>query len=195
MDERELCCLLKKRLSSKRFFHTMNVKKQAQQLARRYHADVEKAGLAALLHDITKEVDLDEQLKMLQEFAIIKDSVILETPNLYHAFSADIYIRRELGITDPEILDAVRYHTIARAGMSVLEKIVYIADATSEERDYKAVDRFRKLSQKDLDLCMFELLKYTIRYLVKEECLIPNDTIEAYHDYCRKMRIRKGRES
>lgn len=192
MDQNELCTLLQKRLSKKRFVHTVNVMKKAEQLAVMYQEDVEKAKLAALLHDITKEVDLDKQLKMLQDFAIIKDSVILETPNLYHAFTAAIYAQQELGITDADVLNAVRYHTIARAGMSGLEKIIYIADATSDERDYKSVDRFRALSEEDLDVCMFEFLKYTIRYLVKEECLIPTDTMEAYHEYCRKMHYQKG---
>ena len=181
----ELERLVKERLSKKRANHVFSVARQAGKMALRYGVNTEKAEIAALLHDITKEVDPAEQLKMIQEFDIIKDNVILESPSLYHAVTARIYARDILSVQDAEILNAVRYHTTARAGMSDLEKIIYLADAVSEDRDYKRVEEFRRLAMDGLNRCMLEFLKYSIRYLVRDECLLPVDTIQAYNEYCR----------
>lgn len=84
--------------------------------------------------------------------------------------------------TDANVLNAVRYHTTGRAGMSKLEKIIYIADAISMDRKYKEVARFRELSFVDLDICLLEIIRHTIRYLVKDNCLIPADTLNCYNE-------------
>ncbi|SCH09443.1 putative nicotinate-nucleotide adenylyltransferase [uncultured Ruminococcus sp.] len=184
--------LVEQRLSAKRAHHVICVWEQALKMAARFGEDPKKTGTAALLHDITKEVPLDEQLKMLQKFGIINDNVILKSPSLYHAITGALYAERELGITDADILAAVRYHTTARAGMSRLEQIIYLADAVSADRTYKQVEKFRRLAMEDLDLCMLEMLKHSIRYLVKDECLLPADTLQAYNQYC-EMDHQKGR--
>ena len=171
------------RLSEKRAKHVFAVCSQATRMARKYNENIEKAQTAALLHDITKEVKCSEQLKMIQKFDIINDNVILKSPSLYHSVTACIFAKQNLGIKDTDILNAVRYHTTARAGMSKLEKIIYLADAVSEDRCYKRVDEFRKLAMVDLDHCMLAMLKHSIRYLVKDECMIPVDTLQAYNEY------------
>lgn len=181
MEEKELEQLAKNALSKKRFQHVLNVRDQAVKLAKIHGADVEKCRTAALLHDITKELKFDNQLQIILKSGIMLSDIILKSTPLYHAVTGSIYAKEELGITDPDILNAIKYHTIGRAGMSKLEKIIYIADATSADRSYKEVERFRELSFADLDLCMFEMVKHTIRYLVKDGCLLPSDTIDCYN--------------
>lgn len=192
MSNEQLRELVAERLSAKRARHVYAVCRQAVQMARRFGEAEQKAETAALLHDITKEVGLAEQLKMIREFDIITDSVILDSPSLYHAVTGAIVAKREFGVQDRDILNAVRYHTTARAGMSRLEKIIYLADAVSEDRTYKRVDEFRALAMQDLDLCMLEMLKHSIRYLVKDECMLPLDTLQAYNQYCGLVRRQKG---
>lgn len=183
----ELEALAKETLSKKRLRHVINVKNQAILLAKRYQVDEERAAVAALLHDMTKEMAFDNQLQMILKSDIMSNEIILKSRPLYHAVTGYIFAKDKLGIEDREILNAVLYHTTARAGMSSLEKIIYIADATSEDRKYKEVERFRELSFVDLDACMLQMIKHTIRYLVKDECLIPKDTLDAYNEYILKL--------
>ena len=193
MTNEQLRELVAERLSAKRTRHVYAVCRQAVRMAKKFGESEEKAETAALLHDITKEVSPAEQLKMIREFDIINDNVILDSPSLYHAVTGAIFARRELGVQDRDILHAVRYHTTARAGMSRLEKIIYLADAVSEDRSYKRVEEFRVLAMQDLDRCMLEMLKHSIRYLVKDECMLPADTLLAYNEYCRQACRPSGR--
>lgn len=181
MTQEELELLCKEKVSKKRFRHILGVKEQAILLAKRYGADEEKCITAALLHDITKEMKFEDQLQMILKADSQTSEIILHSTPLYHALTGAIYAKEVLHIEDEDILNAVRYHTIARAGMSLLEKIIYIADATSIDRKYKDVEYFRELSFKSLDLCMLEMLRNDMRRLLKDGCLIPVDTINAYN--------------
>lgn len=183
----ELELLAKETLSKKRFKHVINVKNQAILLAKTHQVDEYRCAVAALLHDMTKELKFDNQLQMILKSDIMSNEIILKSRPLYHSVTGYIFARDEMGITDEEILNAVLYHTTARAGMSKLEKIIYIADATSEDRKYKEAARFRELSFVNLDICMLEIIKHTIRYLVKDECLIPENTLNAYNELILKL--------
>lgn len=178
-------------LSDFRFSHSINVKNQAVLLGQKYNADLEKCEIAGLLHDITKEIDNKTQLEMIINSDVLVSDIVLKTPKIYHSVTGMIFAKDELMIKDEDILNAIRYHTTARANMSKLEKIVYIADATSIDRKYDGVEKFRELSFVDLDLCMFHLLKYTLGYLVEGNCLLPMDTILAYNQYT--MEFKKTR--
>ncbi len=179
---KELEELAKKSVSKKRFKHIINVCEQAESLGKHYHEDIYQCRLAALLHDMTKELKFESQLQMILKSDIMASDIILKSTPLYHAVTGYIYAKDELGITDINVLNAVRYHTTGRAGMSKLEKIIYIADAISMDRKYKEVARFRELSFVDLDICLLEIIRHTIRYLVKDNCLIPADTLNCYNE-------------
>lgn len=187
MVKLELEKIAKENMSKYRLTHSINVKKQAGLLGQKYGVDIDKCEIAGILHDITKEFDNENQLQMMLNSDIIVPDVVIKTPKLYHSVTGMIYAKNKLEIEDEDILNAIRYHTTARENMSKLEKIVYIADATSIDRNYEGVERFRELSFVDLDLCMFELLKYTMGYLIKDNCLIPMDTIQAYNEYAIKF--------
>lgn len=174
--------ILRRRLKPKRFVHSLAVAEEAVRLARRYGADPVKAKTAGLLHDIMKNTDPDDQLQMLAEFGILMSDVERSAEKLYHAMSGAAFAEHILGVNDREILDAVRYHTTARGGMSLLEKVLYLADFTSADRRYDDVDVMRRLVDEDMDAAMAYALSYTIRELLEKESAVHPDTIAAYNE-------------
>ena len=173
---------LKERLTTKRFYHSLAVAKEAYRLAEKYGCDTKKAFLAGLLHDICKDDEPNSQLQILNEFGIMIDTVTKNTRKLWHAVAGSVYLKEKLGITDAEIISAVRYHTTAKANMSLLEQILYLADFTSEERDYPGVDDMRKAVDVSLEHAMREALIFTVVDLTEKGMAIHNDTMEAYRE-------------
>ncbi len=174
--------LIKSKMSEHRFIHSVNVSKEARKLAKIYGADAEKAAIAGILHDITKEMPVEEQLKIITDSGIILDNVQKNAPKLWHGISGSIYIKENLDINDADILNAIRYHTTGRAGMSLLEKIIFVADFTSQERTYKGVSTMRKKSRKTLDEAMLYGFKFTFSDLSKRELAIHPDELACYNE-------------
>ena len=174
--------MIRQRLSEKRFFHSIKVAEKAYHLAVLYGADPEKARTAGLLHDILKELSVPEQLQMKDEFGIMFDTVTEAAPKCRHAVLGEVFLRRELGIDDDDILNAVRYHTTARAGMSKLEKALYLADFTSDDRSYDDVEIMRELVERDCLDAMLYALTYSIRELIDKGAAIHPDTLNAYNE-------------
>ena len=175
--------LLKERLLEKRYIHSLNVADSARELAKKYGADEEKAYFAGLVHDIMKNASEEEQLQIMEKGGIILSRTEKINKKLWHAMAGECYLRLEKGITDEDILNAVRYHTTGRAGMSLLEKVVYIADYISVERDYEDVDVMRELSlNKGLDEAALYALKFSFRSLSEKEKLIHTDSVEYYNE-------------
>lgn len=127
-DLKKLDKLAKKTLSAKRYYHTQCVVQQAQKLARLYGCDEQKAMVAGWMHDICKEIPREEQLQWLTKCGIILDSVQESQPKTWHGMAACGFISEKLGITDPEILHAIRFHTTACGHMTELDEVVYLAD-------------------------------------------------------------------
>ncbi|WP_405317913.1 bis(5'-nucleosyl)-tetraphosphatase (symmetrical) YqeK [Ruminococcus sp.] len=165
-----------------RFTHSVNVADEAVALAKIYGCDEELAYTAGILHDVTKEFPKDEQLQIIADGGIILDSVQKNAPKLWHSISGSVYVRDYLGIKNNDIINAVRYHTTGRAGMSLLEKIIYIADFTSAERSYKDVDIMRELSRKTLEDAMLFSCKFTIGNLSSKELAIHPDQLDCYNE-------------
>ena len=140
MDYSEAKKLVKARLSEKRWTHTKNVKKMAVKLARRWGTDPEKAAMAAILHDSAKELPKQELLQIFADNAIIAENAPARPSPVWHGIAAAILAETQWGITDPEILSAIRCHTTGKPGMSKLDKIIYLADMTSAERDWPGVE-------------------------------------------------------
>ncbi|MCL2488571.1 MAG: nicotinate (nicotinamide) nucleotide adenylyltransferase [Oscillospiraceae bacterium] len=170
-----------------RFFHSLCVAREAERLAAKYRANPEKARIAGLLHDITKdqsaELSAEKQLQLIQKFDILNDSdlTIYQTQSkLLHAPVGAACARQLFGITDPEILLPIRYHTTARAGMSLQEKILYLADFTSADRDYPDVDEMRRRTEISISGAMEYALAYTINELNEKNMTIHPDTLAAY---------------
>lgn len=174
--------LVRPHLTERRFQHSVNVAKAAVHLAERYGADPKKAETAGILHDIMKETPPGDQLKILEGSGIILTNVERSAPKLWHAMSGAAYIERVLSVCDPDILNAVRYHTTGRANMSLLEKIIFIADFISAERDYDGVEELRRAAESGLDDAMLAGVVFTIKDLAGMRKPIHPDTISAYND-------------
>lgn len=175
----------KLKLTEIRYFHTECVAKQARLLARQHGADEDIACLCGYLHDIMKCLPKQELLHYLNRNGILLSDIEKKIPAAWHSIAGALYCEQELGIENKEIIDAVRYHTTGRKDMTLMEKIVFIADATGEDRDYKGVGKIRKESFKDLDRAMWSCLSHNISFLAKVGRLIHPESIEAYNALCR----------
>lgn len=181
MDEKQYEEIVRGRLSDKRFMHSMNVAKAAQELAVLNGVDPKKARLAGILHDIMKEAPPEEQLKIMGASGIMLTDVERCAPKLWHAMAGAAYLQCVLGIEDQEILDAVRYHTTGRANMSLLEKIVFVADFISDERDYEGVQELREAARHGLQEAVMAGLIFTIQDLSQNQKPIHPDSLAAYN--------------
>lgn len=182
---------LKKRLSKERYHHSICVASEAKALAKENDFDEKKAYLAGLVHDVCKEDGTKKQLELMSRCKTYIDDVEKTSKALYHAIAGSVYIEENFKITDNDIQNAVRYHTVAREGMSTLEKIVYLADLVSVDRTYSDVKKYRKLAHKNLDTGMLEALKYSIKSTVNKECEIVKSTLSAYNEYIAKLKSKK----
>lgn len=180
-DYEALKVILKQRLNEKRYYHSLCVADEAVRLAEKYGGSTEKAYLAGLLHDITKNASDEEHLQIFDKFGIMLNDVEKNAEKLWHAMSGAAYIKNILGINDPEIIDAVRYHTTARVDMSLTAEILYLADFTSADRDYEDVGVIREYVDSSLDKGFVYALKYSITDLVSQGRTVHEDTVGAYN--------------
>lgn len=180
-DYESLKTILQNRLNEKRYYHSLCVADEATRLAEKYGGDADKAYLAGLLHDITKNASDEEHLQIFKEFGIILSNIEQNAKKLWHAMSGAEYVKNFLGINDPEIIDAIRYHTTAKADMSLLARILYLADFTSKDRDYEDVDVIREYVDESLEKALIYALQYSITDLVNQGRAVHPDTVEAYN--------------
>lgn len=185
--------LLEKRLTPKRYNHSLCVADEAVRLARKYGADEAQSYLAGLLHDITKNASKEEHLNIFDTFGIILSNVEKSAEKLWHAISGSAYIRYVLNITDEDIIEAVRYHTTAKADMPLLAKILYLADFTSADRDYEDVDEMRRLVDISMDEAYAYALRYTVIDLATNNRAIHPDTLDAFNEIMLKRSKTDGR--
>ncbi len=174
--------ILKERLTERRYIHSLNVAESARELAEIYGGDPQKAYTVGLIHDCCKDMPAGLQLSYMLENNAELSEIEINTPKLYHAMSGKIFCRKEFNISDYDMLNAVRYHTTGRAGMSLLEKIVFIADFISAERDYDGVAIMREKAKRSLDEAIVEGLSFTIKDLINRELVVHPDTLGAYNE-------------
>lgn len=175
--------LIEKKMSTKRFEHSKGVARAAQWLATRYGADVEKASIAGMLHDVTKEWKSSEHMEFLHKYNIGITKYEYASKKLLHAVTGSCLAKTFFKITDLDILSSIRFHTTARANMSVLNKVIFLADFISDDRHFSGVGRLRTLASLSLDEAIFEGLLFTINELLKDNSIIHPDTFNAYNHY------------
>lgn len=151
--------LSRSRLSKKRYAHVLGVAETAESLARAHGLSPGKARLAALLHDAARESSPEELLKSARSYGLQPDGFTGERPMLLHGPVAAEEARRELGIEDPEVVEAVRVHTTGAPEIGPLALVVYVADKIEPGRDYPSVERLRGLARKDLREAAREILR------------------------------------
>ena len=155
----------RERLSGERYDHTLRVAGTAVGLARAHGLDPDRARLAALLHDAAREIGQPEELlKLAWEWNLPVGEPERRDPKLLHGPVAAELARRELGVEDAEVLDAVRAHTVGRPEMGGLALVLYVADKIEPARDYPSVERLRRLSREDLREAAAEALRRAIAH-------------------------------
>lgn len=175
--------IMKPLLGKKRFTHSMNVADMCFRLANIHGEDSVKAYTAGVLHDIHKEIDADTMKNEVILSGMDVDPVELDTPKLWHGIAGAYYCKNTLKIDDEDIINAIRYHTVGRANMSRLEKIVYLGDLVSAERDYPEVEKFRAYAIDDLDNGMFQAMKWSIPSTIAKGGKIPLCSMACYNYY------------
>ena len=173
---------IRPRLNDSRYHHSLCVAESAGELAKKYGADYNKAHIAGLLHDITKQTSEEEQLQLIEKFGILCEDTRMDSKALWHAVTGYLYVKNILGFTDEDFLNAIRYHTTSRKGASLLEDVVYIADFISEDRDYPDVDVMREKAQRSLKEAKEYGLAYTIADNTQKGRRVGTNTIEAYNE-------------
>ncbi len=184
---------VKKHLSEKRFYHSQCVAACAAQLAEQYGADPEKARLAGILHDIMKDTEPEEQLKIIEKYGIMLTEAERRNRKLWHAVSGAAYIEHVLGVRDREVVDAIACHTGGKSGMTLFDKVLFVADYISADRDYPGVEALRALSGSSLEEVMIEGIAFTIPERMEQRLTLEPRSIEAYNEALWELeRRRKG---
>ncbi len=172
-------------LSEKRIAHVAGCETEAVRLAERWGEDPEKAATAGILHDITKKLKYDQQLQLLEKYGMICDSAELANPKLLHAITGAALARDLFGIDD-EIYGAIRWHTTGKPDMTLLEKIIYLADYIEPTRDFPGLKKLRKCCYQDLDAAMALGLRMSLEEIRSQGTQPHTDSVEAYRWYSRE---------
>lgn len=170
--------MLEKELDIKRFQHSVNVMEVSQSLAEVYGADIEKARLAGILHDCAKNYKGDEARDYIEKIGYKADEIELLQPKLLHGIIGEHLARHIYGVTDEEVLGAIRWHTTGRAGMNLLEKIIYVADYIEPLRYFEGIEEMRKAAYEDLDRCIVLCSESTIKFVLNKGALLHSRTVE-----------------
>ena len=170
---------LNENLKESRYNHTLGVCETALKLADLNGVSREKAEIAALAHDVAKNLSKEEMLKIINDNNIVLSNVEKENMNLWHSIIAPVVSKEKLGITDEEILDAVRWHTTGKENMSILAKIIYIADMIEPGRCFPGLEDIRKKTFENLDNGVYTGLTHSIEFLLSKNLLIDENTIKA----------------
>ena len=177
-----------KALDSKRYEHTQGVAYTSAALAMRYGEDIQKAELAGLLHDCAKCLDNDKKIQICKKHNIEISNAEQNNPFLLHSKVGGFLAKTKYKIDDEEIIDAILYHTTGRPGMSLLEKIVYIADYIEPGRNHAPnLDEIRRLCFEDLDEALLKILEDILIHLKESKKEIDSMTQMTYEFYKRKQ--------
>lgn len=166
-------------LTSKRFMHSVGVMDTAISLAQRYGEDTQKAALAGLLHDCARDIKGQDIFDLCEKFGIGLSYITSLQPELLHGPLGAVLARNEYGIEDESIISAIDCHTAGRENMTLLDKIIFIADYIEPGRKFHGVDEVRTIAYEDLDRAILVSLENIIRHILEKGELIHPDTINA----------------
>ncbi len=177
---------MKKTLDGARYRHSVGVAETARCLAMRYKEDMDRAYTAGILHDCAKYIPDGERIVLCGKWGIPVNDVERHNPTLLHAKMGARLAEKKYGIEDPEILSAIRYHTTGHAGMTLLEKIVYVADYIEPLRDKAPnLTEIRSEAFRDIDRAIYLIARDTILYMneQKQQDDIDPETVRVFDYY------------
>jgi len=178
---------LKSKLTPARYTHVLSVRELALDLAERYGADLRKVNLAVLLHDCAKWMRTSEQYEAAATHEIQLDEIEHHNPSLVHAPVGAVLAVSHFNVDNPEILNAIRIHTTGSGEMTLIDKILYVADFAEPKRNHAEAHSVRELAYQDLDKAVFEVSRYKIEHLLAKGVLIHPHTINAYNRALQKI--------
>ena len=175
---------LKKNLSEGRYVHSLGVAYTASSMAMRYEYPQEQALLAGLLHDCAKDIPDEENIALMRSAGMEPTKFELENPKLLHAKGGSVLARTKYGLEDEALLSAIRYHTTGKPDMTLIEKIIYIADYIEPKRDHASnLPYVRHLAFTDIDACLLQILSDTVHHLANTHRTTDPGTLETYEFY------------
>lgn len=181
-SRKELIAKVKEQVSEKRFKHILGVEQAELELARANDYELEKASVAALVHDYAKERS-DSEFKALIVQTGLEQDLLNWNNFIWHGVVGAEIIKKELKITDEEILNAVRRHTVGAKEMTMLDQIVYVADYIEPGRDFPGVDQARQLAAESIRAAFEFETKHTLLYLMNNDKTIYPAAILTYNAY------------
>jgi len=166
--------------------HSINTLEYANLIAKKNLADIDlfSLSIACILHDYGRIFSYKELLKIAKENKLGISDFELNTPPVLHGFVSDYLVSRDFNIYDSKILKAIKYHTIGYCNMSLADKILFIADKIEKDRSYKGVENLRDLALKNINLCLLEVYKNTIIYIIEDNKLMHPDTAKIWNNIC-----------
>ena len=170
---------LKNNLKPSRYGHTLGVVNTAIKLAEIHGVDKAKAEIAALCHDVAKNMNTDELREVIDDENITLSIDEVNTQELWHSIVGPVIARKTFGIEDEEVLSAMRWHTTGKENMTNLEKIIYLADLIEPSRNFEGVEEIREAAYKELDLGMLKALTHTTIYLLTKGCAVDINSVKA----------------
>lgn len=176
-DKKRIIEYIERNMTEKRRNHTYAVVEEAKALSQRYGEDMEKAELAALFHDFFRGVSEAALNGYVRQLGL--GQAYLDNANLAHSKIAAFIMERDFHVQDQDIINAVKYHTTGRAGMTRLEKIIYLADAIEPNRLYPGIEEIRELAFRDLDEACLASLRHSIDYVKSKGLYLDQDTVMA----------------
>ncbi len=180
MDNQSIINYLNKNLSSERYKHTICCSNLAFELAQIYGADENKAYKAGLLHDVAKELSIEKMQEYIKKSGMQIDIYMKNNSALLHAYASAVMAETMFDVDDEEILSAITYHTTGKENMTLLEKIIFIADAADESRTYdKKIKEWRELAKKDIDAAILKVLDFNITKVVNRGFVLHENTVKA----------------
>ncbi len=180
---------INKKLHPTRYNHTLAVLEVAIDMAERFDVNKEDTIVAALLHDYAKNFSDDEMLSQMNTYGIEKDTFTIDCINLAHGQVAAELVQHDFKIKNIDVINAIRNHTFARAGMSDLEKVIYLADMIEPSRDFDGVEEIRTLAKINLDDALLLALNHTIGYLMSKNRPLHPNAVLARNELIRKKDI------
>lgn len=187
MDKQKALSIVKEKLTSGRFTHTIGVMETAIRLAEQYGADVKKAELAAIFHDVAKCMPIIE-LKEIMEKNHLSLDLLQFNKELWHAPVGAFLTKHEYGIDDEDVLQAITYHTSGHEEMNLLDKVIYVADYIEPNRQFPGVEKARELANKDLNQALLYALKNTVTYLIEKEQSVYPLTVKTYNSILKQVK-------
>lgn len=165
-------------INERRLKHCKNVEKEAIRLGALMGIDIGKCKVAAIAHDCAKEFSNEQLIAKAKEYGIEIDPIQQSFPQLLHGPVGAMYCKRELLISDEEIINAIWYHTTGRENMTPLGKVIYLADITEEERNFPEVEKIRELASKDLTKALILTCNSTLIHVIQKNFLVHPLTIQ-----------------